>query len=82
MKTILFPCAFIAILLSSSPPVTAQEIEGKGMNVLFYKELNDKRIKQAVYEQMKNIGVTYKNDQPPLEMHCNIIIEDKTIFSD
>lgn len=61
--------------------LTAQEIEGKGMNPLFYNELNDKRIKQAVDEQMKNRGFIHKNDKQPLEMHYHIIVEDKTVLA-
>src|SRR3954447_22148150 len=61
--------------------LSEQEIEGKGMNPLYYNELNDKRIKHAVYEQMKTRGFTYNNEKQPLEMHYHIIIEDKTFIA-
>ncbi|WP_018617475.1 DUF4136 domain-containing protein [Segetibacter koreensis] len=60
---------------------TEEEIEKKGTNPLYYNELNDKRIKNAVYEQMKSRGFTYQNEKQPLEMHYHIIVEDKTFIA-
>lgn len=59
--------------------LTREEIEQKGTNPLYYNELNDKRIKQAVYDQMKKKGFTYKNELQPLEVHYHIVVEDKTV---
>lgn len=61
--------------------LTKEEIEAKGINPLYYNELNDKRIKTAVYDQMKKKGFMYKNDMQPLEMHYHIIVEDKTFLA-
>jgi hypothetical protein len=61
--------------------LTEEQIESKGTNPLYYNELNDKRIKQAVYEQMKRRGFTYSNETQPLEMHYHIIVEDKTLVT-
>jgi hypothetical protein len=61
--------------------LTQEEIETKGMNPLYYNELNDKRIKQAIYDEMKKKGFTYKNEKQPLEMHYHIIVEDKTLIA-
>jgi hypothetical protein len=61
--------------------LTEEQIESKGTNPLYYNELNDKRIKQAVYEQMKKRGFTYSNETQPLEMHYHIIVEDKTLVT-
>lgn len=59
--------------------LTKEEIEGKGTNPLYYNELTDQRIKQAVYDQMKKKGFTYKNELQPLEIHYHIVVEDKTV---
>lgn len=61
--------------------LTEAEIERKGLNPIYYNELNDKRIKQAVYQQMKNRGFNYGNEKQPLEIHYHIIVEDKTILA-
>lgn len=46
-------------------------------NPLYYNELNDKRIKDAVAVQMQTRNYKY-SDNPDLLIHYHIIIEDKT----
>ena len=53
-------------------------IEGKGMNPLYYNELNDKRIKEAVDKQMKTRNFQPFSTKGELELHYHIIVEDKT----
>lgn len=49
-------------------------------NPLYYNELNDKRIKTAVAEQLQSRGYTYRADKPQLLIHYHIIVEDKTVM--
>ena len=56
-------------------PLTA--IEGRN-NPLYYNELNDKRIKTAVGNQLENRSYTF-SENPELLIHYHIIIDDKTI---
>ena len=50
----------------------------KGKNPLHYNELNDKRIKLAVEEQMNMRGYLRSQENPDLILHYHIIIEDQT----
>ena len=56
--------------------VTEEEIEGKSTNPLYCNELNDKLIKHAVYEQMKNRGFAFEMISSLL--NCIIILSLKT----
>ncbi|MEP7165702.1 MAG: DUF4136 domain-containing protein [Ferruginibacter sp.] len=55
-----------------------QAIESRGMNPLYYNELNDQRIKRAVDKQMqaRNYSTASKNEG--LQIHYHIIVENKT----
>jgi Domain of unknown function (DUF4136) len=48
-------------------------------NPLYYNELSDKRIKSAVTVQLESRNYKYSED-PDLEIHYHIIIEDKTVM--
>ncbi|CAN5751404.1 DUF4136 domain-containing protein [soil metagenome] len=54
-----------------------KSIEGKGMNPLYYNELNDKRIKDAVNIEMLARNYSLGNEKAALEIHYHIIVEDK-----
>lgn len=54
-----------------------QIIEGKGLNPLYYNELNDKRIREAVNKEMQARNFSLSNDKAELEIHYHIIVEDK-----
>lgn len=49
-------------------------------NPLYYNELNDKRIKNSVAEQLEARGYQYSKENPELTIHYHIIIEDKTVM--
>jgi hypothetical protein len=51
----------------------------EGKNPLHYNELNDKRIKSAVLEQMTMRGYQLTSDNPDLLLHYHIIIDDKSV---
>lgn len=53
------------------------EIEGKGLNPLYYNELNDKRIKAAVDKQLIARGYTKATTSGQLVLHYHIILEAK-----
>jgi Domain of unknown function (DUF4136) len=57
---------------------TPLEIEARN-NPLYYNELNDKRIKNAVTVQLESRNYKY-SDHPDLQIHYHIIIDDKTII--
>ena len=59
--------------------LSASEIESKGMNPIFYNELNDKRIKTAVDKQLIAKGFWLRSGDQPLQLHYHIIIDDKTV---
>lgn len=48
-------------------------------NPLYYNELNDKRIKNAVVIQLESHNYKYSED-PDIMIHYHIIIEDKTVM--
>ena len=54
-------------------------IEAKGLNPLYYNEINDKRIKNEVDNQLKSRGFVSSNSSQPLELHYHIVVEDKTV---
>lgn len=57
---------------------TALSIENRN-NPLYYNELNDKRIKSAIAVQLESRNYRYSED-PDLEIHYHIIIEDRTVM--
>ena len=50
-------------------------------NPLHYNELNDKRIKLAVEEQLKRKGYLLSADKPDLLVHYHIIVDDQSIVT-
>ena len=52
-------------------------IESKGMNPLYYNELNDKRIRDAVNKEMAARNFSMSTGSAELEIHYHIIVEDK-----
>lgn len=56
------------------------EIE-KGKNPLQYNELNDKRIKAAVQDQMTRRGYQQTSENPDLILHYHIIIDDQSVVT-
>ena len=59
-----------------------KEIEEKGLNPLFYNELNDVRIKNAVNKHMRSKGFTFVDSSSDcaadLQLHYHIVVENKT----
>lgn len=53
----------------------------EGKNPLHYNELNDKRIKAAVQEQMTARGYQLTNEAPDLILHYHIIVKDRSIVT-
>lgn len=53
----------------------------EGRNPLHYNELNDKRIKLAVQEQMAAHGYQLTCDTPELIMHYHIIVDDQSVVT-
>lgn len=53
------------------------DLESKN-NPLFYNELNDKRIRNAVDIQLKAKGMTRVDENADLVVHYHIVVEDKT----
>lgn len=51
---------------------------GETQNPLYYNELNDKRIKKAVNEQMALKGYTLVSDQGEITLHYHLVIESKS----
>ncbi len=49
-------------------------------NPIYYNQLNDKRIKTAVAEQLEGKGYVYDEENPELLIHYHIILEDKTVL--
>lgn len=47
-------------------------------NPLYYNELNDKRIREAVIKQLTGKGYVQDSADPKLKVHYHIVIEDKT----
>ena len=50
-------------------------------NPLYYNELNDKRIKSAVQEQLKRKGYMLLEAKPDLIVHYHIIVDDQSIVT-
>ncbi len=47
-------------------------------NPLYYNELNDKRIREAVVDELTKKGYSQTAETPLLKVHYHIVIEDKT----
>jgi hypothetical protein len=56
--------------------LSADQIEDKN-NPLLYNELNDKRIKKVVNDELASRGYIL-SDKPELLLHYHIVVEDKT----
>lgn len=52
-----------------------------GKNPLHYNELNDKRIKSAVLEQLQMQGYTLASTDPDLIVHYHIIVDDQSVVT-
>jgi hypothetical protein len=52
-----------------------------GKNPLQYNELNDKRIKAAVQQQMVSRGYELTSNSPDLALHYHIIVDDQSVVS-
>jgi hypothetical protein len=52
----------------------------EGRNPFHYNELNDKRIKSAVQEQLTSRGYQLTEAHPDLILHYHIIVNDKSIL--
>lgn len=50
-------------------------------NPLYYNELNDKRIKSAVKDQLINKGYDYTEEPSELIVHYHIIVDDQTLVT-
>jgi hypothetical protein len=93
MKRAIFFLLLIAGMVSCGPSIRvfsdydkdtwldAKAIEGKGINPLFYNELNDKRIKTAVNAEMAAKGYRLVENNGELVLHYHIVVEDKTLVT-
>ena len=52
-----------------------------GNNPLYYNELNDKRIKSAVQEQLTSRGYSLSENKPDMVVHYHIIVDDQSIVT-
>ncbi|MEO5603847.1 MAG: DUF4136 domain-containing protein [Cyclobacteriaceae bacterium] len=52
-----------------------------GKNPLHYNELNDKRIKEAVRQQMTSRGYELTSDNPDLILHYHIIVDNQSVIT-
>jgi hypothetical protein len=59
--------------------LSAPEIEAKGLNPLYYNELNDERIKRAANAQIQRRGFIESDTSRELQFHYHIIVDDKSI---
>jgi hypothetical protein len=53
----------------------------KDRNPLHYNELNDKRIKEAVTQELAERGYVFSEDHPDLVLHYHIIVDDQSIVT-
>lgn len=58
--------------------LSAEAIEAKGLNPIYYNELNDIRIKNAVNSQLHAKGFESVSGKGELELHYHIIVENKS----
>jgi hypothetical protein len=54
-----------------------KEIESRN-NPLYYNELNDKRIKKAVNDQLSGKGYQLVSENPDVLIHYHIVVEDRS----
>jgi hypothetical protein len=52
-----------------------------GKNPLYYNELNDKRIKTAIKNELTNRGYQLVDEQPGLIVHYHIVVTEGTLVS-
>jgi hypothetical protein len=57
--------------------LTSTSIEGRN-NPIYYNELNDKRIKTAVANQLESRNYQF-SDNPEILVHYHIVIDDKSV---
>jgi len=57
-----------------------EKLEAKN-NPLYYNELNDKRIKNDIGEQLKKYGYQLDSGSPQLKIHYHIVLEDRTAIN-
>ncbi|HEU5290442.1 MAG TPA: DUF4136 domain-containing protein [Cyclobacteriaceae bacterium] len=50
-----------------------------GRNPLYYNELNDKRIKAAVNQELTARGYSFTESDPELIVHYHIIVDDRSV---
>jgi hypothetical protein len=53
---------------------------GAGQNPLYYNALNDKRIKDAVSEQLKTGGYLFDKDNADFIVHYHIMVKEKGVI--
>jgi hypothetical protein len=53
----------------------------QGQNPIYYNELNDKRIRHAVQDQMISRGYELTEDDGELVLHYHIVIQDQTVVT-
>ncbi len=52
-----------------------------GQNPIYYNQLNDKRIKSSVNEELTARGYRLTETDPQLLIHYHIIVEDRTVIA-
>ena len=57
--------------------LSEEAIEEKGVNPLYYNELTDKRVRQAVDKQLKAKGFILSDTAKRLVLHYHIVVEEK-----
>ena len=67
-------------LLSNYKWLEVKQIESN-TNPLYYNELNDKRIKGAVNNQLNIHGYSLQSTDPEMIVHYHIVIEDKSVVN-
>jgi hypothetical protein len=53
----------------------------QGHNPIYYNELNDKRIRRAVQDQMISRGYELTEDDGELVLHYHIVVQDQTVVT-
>jgi hypothetical protein len=53
----------------------------EGKNPLHYNELNDKRIKAAVHNQLSARGYQLTSESPDLVLHYHIVVDDQSVVT-
>jgi hypothetical protein len=50
-------------------------------NPLHYNEMNDKRIKTAIQQQLTGLGYVQSNTKPEIYIHYHIIVDDRSMMT-